>query len=176
MVPLAMAMLEEEKAGKIQGATLQILGQSPDKLREGASDELLPEEPGSFANVTDRQKPGTARYHGYDQLDDWHHRGPHPIFQGMSLYEYSRWIYRVEFCPYDVANAKTQRRKPQHIDIPFDEDYALSATWIQRVSREPRVPRIEGMKFESKSNPRDALHVEVRLAAPASPRSTCRYA
>jgi len=123
-----------------------VLKKSLENLREGASEEPVKE-------TTPDNDAGGTRYHAYDQLDDWHHRGSHPIVQNMSLYEYSRWVYRVEFSPFNVANAQVERTKPRHIDIPFDADYALSTTWIQRLSREPRVPRVEGMKFESMANP-----------------------
>ena len=71
----------------------------------------------------------------------------------MPLYEYSRWVYRVEFSPLALASAQAPRRTPKHIEIPFDNDYVLGKTWIQRLSREPRVPRIESLKFQSESNP-----------------------
>ena len=93
-----------------------------------------------------------ATYHGYDQLDDWHYRGTHPILVNMPLYEYSRWVYRIEFSPYALKSAQASRRTPKHIDIPFDEDYVLGKTWVQRLSREERVPRIEGMKFHAEAN------------------------
>jgi len=102
---------------------------------------------------TESRTVSQTRYYGYDQLDDWHYRGMHPILVDMPLYEYSRWVYRVELPPFAVASAQVPRRKPRHIDIPFCNDYALGKTWIQRLSREPRVPRIDGMKFHSDANP-----------------------
>ena len=98
--------------------------------------------------ANEEQKIPKATYHGYDKLDDWHFRGTHPILVDMPLYEYSRWVYRVEFSTYALASAQTPRRTPRHIDIPFDSDYVLGKTWVQRLSREPCVPRIEGMKFQ----------------------------
>ena len=124
-----------------------MLQKSLENFREGAA-----EEPREEAVTSSGSTEGT-RYHAYDQLDDWHHRGSHSIVQNMNLYEYSRWVYRVEFSPFNVANAQVERKRPRHIDIPFDADYSLATTWIQRLSREPRVPRVEGMKFESLANP-----------------------
>ena len=142
----ALARLVALGQGGVRGATLRVLKKSLENLREGASEEPVKE-------TTADNDVGGTRYHAYDQLDDWHHRGSHPIVQNMNLYEYSRWVYRVEFSPFNVANAQVERTRPRHIDIPFDADYALSTTWIQRLSREPRVPRVEGMKFESLANP-----------------------
>ena len=150
LVPLALAAFDEERQGGVRGATLRILTQSLGQLREGAQEEAEP-----VAEAAASQAPGAAstRYHAYDQLDDWHHRGSHPIVRSMSLYEYSRWVYRVEYSPFSVGNAQGMRKKPRHLDMPFLSDYALSTTWIQRLSREPRAPRPEGMKFESRANP-----------------------
>ena len=120
-------------------------------LQEGRNEDPV-NVPGDDASPECQWMP-KATYHGYDQLDDWHYRGTHPILANMPLYEYSRWVYRVEVSPFAVASAQVPRRKPRHIDIPFHHDYVLGKTWIQRLSREPRVPRIEGMKFHSEANP-----------------------
>lgn len=149
-------------------ALQQVLKQHLDKLnlREGASEEQVD---GATADpATAAQSGSKASYHGYDQLDDWHFRGSHPILVNMPLYKYSRWVYRVEFCLYGSANAQAPRVKPRHVDIPFHKDYALGKSWIQRLSREPRVPRIEGMKFHSEATPEmnyDEFHAQVTLAS-----------
>ena len=147
LLPLALATFEEEGQGGVRGATLRVLQKSLGKLREGAAEEPDDQAPAQGDAAT------ATRYHAYDQLDDWHHRGSHPILRNMNLYEYSRWVYRVEFSPFHIANAQVERARPRHIDISFDSNYALSTTWIQRLSREPRVPRVEGMRFESLANP-----------------------
>ena len=35
----------------------------------------------------------------------------------------------------------------QHIEIPFNETYAVANSWTQRISQEPRVPKPEGYRF-----------------------------
>jgi len=152
MIQVATALLQDKE--KLPKRTVQqVLKQHLDKLnlREGASEEQV--DDATAAPATAAQSGSKASYHGYDQLDDWHFRGSHPILVNMPLYEYSRWVYRVEFCLYGSANAQAPRAKPRHVDIPFHKDYVLGKTWIQRLSREPRVPRIEGMKFHSEANP-----------------------
>ena len=154
MISVALAILEKSAGGVAKKATPQIMKSLLDelgRLHEGGSQEPVLGE--SKAASDTGSKAGAARYHGYDQLDDWHYRGTHPILVHMPLYEYSRWAYRVEFSPFAVASAQAPRRKPRHVDIPFGEEYTLSRTWVQRLSREPRVPRIEGMKFQSSANP-----------------------
>ena len=131
---------------------LQIRSRHLDKLKfeEGSREDKL-QSSGNDPPKTDNAIP-KATYHGYDQLDDWHYRGTHPILVNMPLYEYSRWAYRVEFSPWAAASAQAPQRKPRHVDIPFQQDYMMGKTWIQRLAREPRVPRIEGMKFHSEAN------------------------
>ena len=151
ILPLALAAFEQEKSGGRRGAALQALMRSLERLREGASEEPRQHpEDGVDATGADAAK---VRYYSFDQLDDWHHRGTHPILLHMSLYEYSVWVYRVESSPYAVSTAQAQKKKPRHLDIPFDPEYSLGTTWTQRLSREPRVPRVEGMRFESLANP-----------------------
>ena len=152
MIKIATALLQNKE--KLPKRTVQqVLKQHLDKLnlREGTSEDQVDGATADPATTT--QSGSKASYHGYDQLDDWHFRGSHPILVNMPLYEYSRWVYRVEFCLYGSANAQAPRTKPKHVDIPFHKDYVLGKTWIQRLSREPRVPRIEGMKFHSEANP-----------------------
>ena len=152
MVEVAIAMLEQSAEPKTKKALQHVIKKHLDQLdlQEGGNEELV-KSAGNDASAEGQTIP-KATYHGYDQLDDWHYRGTHPILVNMPLYEYSRWVYRVEFSPFAVASAQAPRRKPRHIDIPFHHDYMLGKTWIQRLSREPRVPRIEGMKFHSEAN------------------------
>ena len=48
----------------------------------------------------------TTTYRASSQLDDWHHRGDHPIVRHMSLYTYSMWIYRAEMPSHRAADDK----------------------------------------------------------------------
>jgi len=151
MLEVAAAMLEQS-ACTSKKPLQQIMKTHLDKLRleEGSREDTL--QSSGHAPPKENQAISKATYHGYDQLDDWHYRGTHPILVNMPLYEYSRWVYRVEYSPWAAASAQAPRHKPKHVDIPFHEDYMLGKTWIQRLSREPRVPRIEGMKFHSEAN------------------------
>jgi len=151
LLPLALAGFEQEKSGGRRGAVLSALMRSLEQLREGASEE--PQQHQEDAGDAASADAAKVRYYAFDQLDDWHHRGSHPILLHMSLYEYSVWVYRVESSPFAVATAQAYKKKPRHLDIPFDPEYSLATTWIQRLSREPRVPRVEGMRFESVANP-----------------------
>ena len=81
------------------------------------------------------------------QLDDYLHRGTHPLVKDMSLYIYSMWVYRAEMKPFAHDASSNQQRKLRHIEIPFHESYAVTKTWTQRITKEPRVPKPEGYKF-----------------------------
>ena len=56
------------------------------------------------------------------QLDDYLHRGTHPLLKHMSLYIYSMWVYRAEKSPF------TTRTKQCHVEISFDYNYSASKT------------------------------------------------
>ncbi len=74
-----------------------------------------------------------------NQLDDWLHRGSHKILEPMSLYVYSMWVYRVE-------RSSDRRLVTGHVDIPFDLSYAIADAYMQRLSMEERVPKIDGFQ------------------------------
>ena len=71
----------------------------------------------------------------------------------MNLYEYSTWVYRHELHPFAGSDATAQPRKPRHLDFPFDDSYAPGRTWVQRLAQTPRVPRLEGIRFETDATP-----------------------
>jgi hypothetical protein len=70
----------------------------------------------------------------------------------MNLYVYSIWVYRVEKSPFYASSANAEPRNPRYVDIPFDPSHPSNATFVQRLSREPRVPKLEGMQFVSDAN------------------------
>lgn len=86
------------------------------------------------------------------QLDDWIHRGDHPIVKDLSLYIYSMWIYRAERNPYAVVSS-TECPKLSTVDIPFDDSYIAGRTWVQRLALEPRLPKVEGLQFITDVDP-----------------------
>ena len=81
------------------------------------------------------------------QLDDYLHRGEHPLVRNMNLYVCSMWVSRAERSPSAGAADDHSETASRHIEIPFDETYAVANTWAQRISREPRVPKPEGYRF-----------------------------
>ncbi len=99
-------------------------------------------------SVTDAaSRGGKATGFALSQLDDYLHRGIHPLVKDMSLYIYSMWVYRAERTPFAQDASSKQKRKPRHVEIPFHESYAAAKTWIQRIAKEPRVPKPEGYRF-----------------------------
>ena len=128
-----MYKLEQDRRTQ-QGGTLAFVAGLLDKLT-----------PGNFSESALRTT--------FSQLDDWHHRGEHPILRGMNLYEYSTWVYRHELPPFASSDTAAQPSKRCHLDIPFDDSYAPGRTWVQRVAQTPRVPRLEGIRFETDANP-----------------------
>ena len=88
----------------------------------------------------------------YSQLDDYLHRGAHPIVRDMSLYVYSMWVYRVEHRMWANPDDEGRRRSGRHVDVPFDETYTAARTWVQRIAVEPRIPKPEGMQFVSRAD------------------------
>jgi hypothetical protein len=74
-------------------------------------------------------------------LEDWLHRGQHPILAPMSLYVYAMWVFRIE------RPAKKARHR--FIDIEFVPTYALRNTHLQRLASDFRVPLFEGFTMPS---------------------------
>ena len=87
------------------------------------------------------------------QLDDYLHRGNHKLVEDMSLYIYSMWVYRSESKPFAEDASTDKKRKPRHVEIPFDETYTAAKTWTQRIALEPRVPKPEGFRFITDADP-----------------------
>ena len=73
-------------------------------------------------------------------LDDWLHRGDHPIVKDMSWYAYAMWVYRVE----KLTSEPQSSSLPRFIDISFTEDYTLYTSHVQRLASELRVPLFDG--------------------------------
>ena len=56
--------------------------------------------------------------------------------------------------PYAASSSRSIETpsKPRHVDIAFDVSYAPSATFVQRLAVEPRVPKLEGVQFVSEAD------------------------
>ena len=101
-----------------------------------------------LASVMDAaSRGGNVTGFALSQLDDYLHRGSHGLVKDMSLYIYSMWVYRAEKTPFAQDASSNKARKLRHIEIAFHESYAAARTWIQRISKEPRVPKPEGYRF-----------------------------
>ena len=74
-------------------------------------------------------------------LEDWLHRGDHPVLAPMSLAVYAMWVFRVE-----KPHKKSACR---FIDIQFAPHYALRTSHLQRVATEFRVPLFQGFTMPS---------------------------
>ena len=70
------------------------------------------------------------------QLDDYNHRGDHPVLAPMTLYVYSMWVYRVE--------KKDSKDGSRELTFAFHPGYKLSTGYAQRLSVTERVPKIDG--------------------------------
>ena len=92
MTPRIVFVDKPEAEPRTKKALQQVLKKELDRLHihEGGSEDLVSDPRTDGAN--EEQKIPKATYHGYDQLDDWHFRGTHPILVDMPLYEYSRWV------------------------------------------------------------------------------------
>ena len=73
-------------------------------------------------------------------LDDWLHRGDHPVLRHMSLQVYAMWVYRCE----TSDGLWRDKARARHLDFDFAPHYALVATHKQRLAPELRVPLFEG--------------------------------
>ena len=72
-------------------------------------------------------------------LEDYMHRGEHPILAPMSYQTYAMWVFRVELSPTMKSSAK-----PRFIDLDFAATYDLFASHAQRIATELRVPLFQG--------------------------------
>ena len=73
-------------------------------------------------------------------LEDWLHRGTHPVMVSMSLQVYGMWVFRVE----KSSGLTENRLRARHLDFDFAPHYALHATRTKRLATEFRVPLFEG--------------------------------
>ena len=93
------------------------------EFKEGHSLEPTDAPPNGVAEAASHA--GNATGYSLSQLDDYLHRGDHPLLTDMSLDVYSMWVYRAERKAFaDNASAK-KAKKPRHIEIPFDERLSL---------------------------------------------------
>ena len=86
---VAGALLEGWAEPKTKKTLQQVLKKQLDRLdiQEGGTDDPVSDTQADAE--TAEPKIAKATYHGYDQLDDWHFRGTHPILLIMPLYEYN---------------------------------------------------------------------------------------
>ena len=99
----------------------------------------------SCSETEQREDNGTRFAVTTSTLEDWLHRGDHPILAPMSLLVYAMWVFRVEkprWCPGATP-------APRFIDIDFATEYALRTTHRQRLATEFRVPLWEGFSMPS---------------------------
>ena len=73
-------------------------------------------------------------------LEDWLHRGTHPVMVSMSLQVYGMWVFRVE----KSSGLTDSRLRTRHLDFDFAPHYVLQKTHTQRLATEFRVPLFEG--------------------------------
>ena len=164
----AAQALELEKKGSqgAHGSTFHALTKMMNEFKEGHAEDRVepggeesqgagaeaPEAPPRPAPAAPSCDARTATYRTSSQLDDWHHRGEHPLVRHMGLRVYSMWVYRTE-----VPLQRTSGLEPStvpvsaFVDIPFDDAYPHRHAFAQRISAEPRIPRPEGMQFVAAS-------------------------
>ena len=108
-----------------------------------------------------------------NQLDDYNHRGDHPLLAPMTLYVYSMWVHRVE-----TVQAHGEQRS---VRVPFHSSYKLAVGYTQQITVTERVPKIDGYMMppprsrgagtvsdqELNAMFKSVLHRPTRLAAPA---------
>ena len=80
---------------------------------------------------------------GTSTLEDWLHRGDHPVVVNMSLFVYAMWVYRVE------KAAACGSRRPRHVCIDFASTYSLHNSHEQRLATSFRVPNFQGFTMPS---------------------------
>ena len=71
-----------------------------------------------------------------NQLDDYNHRGDHPLLAPMTLYVYSMWVHRVE--------AVQTHGEQRCVRVPFHSSYKLAVGYTQQITVTERVPKIDG--------------------------------
>ena len=70
-----------------------------------------------------------------NQLDDYIHRGEHPVLLHMSLYVYSCWVFRI---------LKTEHMDDSQLRFPFRPEYKLASGYMQQLSVPERIPKLDG--------------------------------
>ena len=73
-------------------------------------------------------------------LEDWLYRGSHPILEAMSLQVYAMWVFRIE----KTSGRTSASKRPRFIDVEYAAEYSLSASHMQRIATEFRVPLFQG--------------------------------
>ena len=146
--------LQQGRSGQASAATSAATGALSNfckHLQEGAVEDGGTDGGAPPANEASRRPPCVA----LSQLDDWLHRGTHPIVRDMNLYVYSMWVYRAEKNRTLATTLPVGARAPakKHVEIEFDAAYPSRDSFTQRLAWEPRVPMVEGMQFVSDSNP-----------------------
>ena len=114
-------------------------------FKEGHS--LEPTEAPVDSVIAAASRGGQATGFALSQLDDYLHRGSHPLVKDMSLYVYSIWVYRVELSHQKAREDARDESNTPHVDIPFHPSYRASKNWKQRIAVEPRVPKVSGFQF-----------------------------
>ncbi len=109
-----------------------------------------------------------------NQLDDYEHRGDHPLRKHLTLYVYSMWVRRIE--------KKDDAYATRHVLIPFSASYPLAASHVQAISLLERVPKLDGFTMPPLRRPENGVDKTskptrcssrcciVRLVAPARSR------
>ena len=92
-----------------------------------------------------------------NQLDDYEHRGEHPLLKDMTLYVYSMWVHRVE--------KKDDAYATRHVLIPFCPSYALAASHVQAISLLERVPKVDGFTMPPPRVPVDGVREDFETNA-----------
>ena len=88
------------------------------EFKEGHSLEPTEVVSDSVTQAASSGKHATG--YALSQLDDYLHRGSHPLVKDMSLYIYSMWVYRSEKSPFAADASADKGKKQHHIEIPFD--------------------------------------------------------
>ena len=70
-----------------------------------------------------------------NQLDDYIHRGDHPVMLHMSLYVYSCWVFRI---------LKDEKTDESQLRFPFRPEYKLASGFVQQIAVTERIPKLDG--------------------------------
>ena len=116
---------------------------------------------GSESEAAPRTGDGFRIVRSTSTLDDWLHRGDHPVLRHMSLQVYAMWVYRCE----TSDGLWRDKARARHLDFDFAPHYALVATHKQRLAPELRVPLFEGftMPTMNKDCETACLHKQLLL-------------